>query len=280
MKPEKYYLDGTTYQWYEMDERLNKPEDLKASYTIMFAPERQYLDVNYYTDEVDEENYIAGMTWSLAIDELDPRFTYSIMDIFPNEYINKFKPVICAGGELQNTTVQYTFESLVEFGHVDIVYETIEEPNDPTEAYYEKKVLGFGFFSPAIPAGTGGLPGTVVGGTIPYIDLGYTPKELKRLKVEIKTAAQGSGFLCSGGTVNGGFQDTSYSDFFGYVAPQDSDLLGVMAGDQPEDDEIILDDFYSVKIRDQLKGHFSIRPRLAVASGFVYSAEGPQYLDG
>ena len=280
MKPEKYYLDGTTYQWYEMDERLNKPEDLKASYTIMFAPERQYLDVNYYTDEVDEENYIAGMTWSLAIDELDPRFTYSIMDIFPNEYVNKFKPVICAGGELQNATVQYTFESLVEFGHVDIVYETIEEPNDPTEAYYEHKVLGFGMFSNMIPAGTGGLPGTVAGGKIPYIDLGYTPKELKRLKVEIKAVAQASGFISSAGTVNGGFQDTSYANFFGYTSPVDSDLLGVMVGDLPDADEIVLDDFYSVKISDQLKGHFAIRPRIAVASGFVYSAEGPQHLDG
>jgi hypothetical protein len=280
MKPEKYYLDGTTYQWYEMDERLNKPEDLKASYTIMYAPERQYLDVNYYTDEVDEENYIAGMTWSLAIDELDPRLTYSIVDIFPNEYINKFKPVICAGGKLQNATEQYTFETLVEFGHVDIVYETIEEPNDPTEAYYERKVLGYGVFTGLIPAGTGGLPGTVAGGTIPYIDLGYTPKELKRLKVEIKAVAQASGFSSSVGTVNGGFQDLSYTNFFGYTAPRDSDLLGVMVGDLPDADEIVLDDFYSVKISDQQKGHFAVRPRVAVASGFVYSAEGPQYLDG
>ena len=283
MKPEKYYVDGTTYQWYEMDERLDKPENLKESYTIMYSPERQYLDVNYYTDEVDEENYIAGMTWSLAIDELDPRLTYSIVDIFPNEYINKFKPVICAGGELQNATVQYTFESLIEFGHVDIVYETIEEPNDPTEAFYEKKVLGFGRFSSTIPAGVANLDSVAMsqgGGCIPYIDLGYTPKELKRLKVEIKTVAQGAGFISNIGTVNGGFQDLSYSNFFGYTVPRDYNLLGVMVGDLPDADEIVLDNFYSAKIDNQLKGHFAIRPRLAEASGFVYTAEGPQYLDG
>ena len=278
MKPEKYYLDGTTYQWYEMDERLDKPEDLKESYTIMYAPERQYLDVNYYTDEVNEQNYIAGMTWSLAIDELDPRLTYSIVDIFPNEYINKFKPVICAGGKLQNATEQYTFDSLVQFGHVDIVYETIEEPNDPTEAFFERKVLGFGTFLPTIPAGVGGLDSGTVGGTIPYIDLGYTPKELRRLKVEIKTVAQANGFLSSSGTVNGGFQDTTYSNFFGYAVPRDYKLLGDF--NPPDDKEIVLDNFYSVKIDDQQKGHFAIRPRLAVASGFVYSAEGPQSLDG
>lgn len=283
MKPERFYVDGTTYQWYEMDERLNKPEDLKESYTIMYAPERQYLDVNYYTDEVDEENYIAGMTWSLAIDELDPRFTYSIVDIFPNEYVNKFKPVICAGGELQNATEQYTFESLIDFGHVDIVYETIEEPNDPTEAFFEKKIIGFGQFTHHIPAGVSNLDSASMsagGGCIPYIDLGYTPKELKRLKVEIKAVAQGAGFISGPGTVNGGFQDLTYSNFFGYTVPRDSDLLGVMVGDLPDADEIVLDDFYSVKISDQLKGHFAVRPRLAKADGFVYSAEGPQYLDG
>ena len=278
MKPEKYYVDGTTYQWFEMDERLATPADLRESYTIMYAPERQYLDVNYYTDEVDEENYIAGMVWSLAIDELDPRLTYSIVDIFPNEYVNKFKPVICAGGMLQNATEQYTFDSLVQFGHVDIVYETIEEPNDPTEAFFERKVLGFGDFLPYIPAGVGGLKTGTVGGQIPYIDLGYTPKELRRLKVEIKTVAQAQGFLCSGGTVGGGFQDTSYSNFFGYTVPKSSSLLGNF--NPPDNKEILLDDFYSVKIADQQKGHFTMRPRLAVASGFVYSAEGPQALDG
>lgn len=278
MKPEKYYVDGTTYQWFEMDERLATPADLRESYTIMYAPERQYVDVNYYTDEVDEENYIAGMVWSLAIDELDPRLTYSIVDIFPNEYINKFKPVICAGGKLQNATEQYTFDSLIQFGHVDIVYETIEEPNDPTEAFYERKVLGFGEFLPHIPAGVGGLKTGTVGGQIPYIDLGYTPKELRRLKVEIKTVAQAQGFLCSGGTVGGGFQDTSYSNFFGYTVPKSHTLLGDF--NPPDDKEILLDDFYSVKIPDQQKGHFTMRPRLAVASGFVYSAEGPQSLDG
>ena len=278
MKPDKYYVDGTTYQWFEMDERLATPADLRESYTIMYAPERQYLDVNYYTDEVDEENYIAGMVWSLAIDELDPRLTYSIVDIFPNEYINKFKPVICSGGMLQNATEQYTFDSLIQFGHVDIVYETIEEPNDPTEAFYERKVLGFGDFLPYIPAGVGGLKTGTVGGCIPYIDLGYTPKELRRLKVEIKAVAQAQGFICQGGTVGGGFQDTAYSNFFGYTVPLNHSLLGDF--NRPDDKEILLDDFYSVKISDQQKGHFTMRPRLAVASGFVYSAEGPQALDG
>ena len=46
-KPENILYKGTTYQWYEMDERLNKPEDLKVLHLCML-PERQYLDVNSY----------------------------------------------------------------------------------------------------------------------------------------------------------------------------------------------------------------------------------------
>ena len=278
-KPEKYYLDGESYQWYEMDERLTDPKDLKDSYTIVYMPERQYLDINYYTDEVDEENYIAGMTWGLAIDELDPSLTYSIVDIFPNEYINKYKPMICAGGELQNATTQYTFETLVEFGHIDIVYETIQEPNDPTEAYYERKILGFGAFKDMIPAGQGGNKSDMLGkgGIIPYIDLGYTPKELGRLKVELKSVAQACGFMSS--TPSRGFQDTTYAQIFGYGVALDSKWLGKYEWER-KNNEIVLDNFYSAYISDTLAGNFYIQPHIASASGYVYSCEGPQFLDG
>ena len=278
-KPEKYYLDGESYQWYEMDERLTDPKDLKDSYTIVYMPERQYLDINYYTDEVDEENYIAGMTWGLAIDELDPSLTYSIVDIFPNEYINKYKPMICAGGELQNATTQYTFETLVEFGHIDIVYETIQEPNDPTEAYYERKILGFGEFKDMIPAGEGGNKSDMLGkgGIIPYIDLGYTPKELGRLKVELKSVAQACGFMSS--TPSRGFQDTTYAQIFGYGVALDSKWLGKYEWER-KNNEIVLDNFYSAHISDTLAGNFYIQPHIASASGYVYSSEGPQFLDG
>jgi hypothetical protein len=177
MKPEKYYLDGQTYQWYEMDERLDAPEKLKESYTIMYAPERQYIDVDYYTDDIDELNLIASASWDIAIDELEPGYTYSVAEILPNEYINRFKPTICAGGVIQGADVAHTFESLVELGHIDILYETIIEPNDPTNAVYDAKVLGFGKFSRIAPLGQGtASPSNTYklgGGTIPWIDLGY-----------------------------------------------------------------------------------------------------------
>lgn len=277
MKPEKYYLDGTTYQWYEMDERLTTPEDLKDLYTIVYMPEKQYLDVNYYTDEVDEANLIASATWSLAIDELEPGYTYSIIDLLPNEYINKYKPVNCNGGMVQGVDIPHTFESLIEQGSIDIVYETLVEPDDPTQAYYEHKIIGFGEFNSILPLTE---KDSVPGGLIPYIDLGYKPKEMGRLRIEIKAVAQANGFITSN-VVNGGWQDTSYVDYCGYRVPNNISSIGIL--NYNEDDYLTEEDignFYSSFIPGTKKGHFSFATTVPVASGWVYTAEGPQYIDG
>ena len=284
MKPEKYYLDGQTYQWYEMDERLDTPEKLKESYTIMYAPERQYIDVDYYTDDIDELNLIASASWSIAIDELEPGYTYSVAEILPNEYINRFKPTICAGGVIQGADVAHTFESLVELGHIDILYETIIEPNDPTNAVYDAKVLGFGRFSRTAPLGEGtASPSNTYklgGGTIPWIDLGYQPKELGRLKVECKAVSEACGFGVGTRVVGGGFQDTTYSDFFGYRSAVSVQRLGDVNNKLPLADEEDLGNMYSAKIANTLKGHFTIGTYIPEAGGWVYTAEGPQFIDG
>ena len=278
-KPERFYLDGATYHWYEMDERLNTPEDLKASYEIVYMPEKQFIDVNYYTDEVHEDNLIASATWGLMIDELEPGYSYSIIDILPNSYINKFKPVNCNGGMVQDAEVEYTFETLIDKGHIDIVYETLVEPDDPTQAYYEPKVIGFGSFSAWLPWGTHESRYLANGGIIPYIDLGYKPKEMGRLKVEIKAVAQANGLL--GSACAGGWQDTSYVDFFGYRVPRDPVSLGNLDRDEEEYiTEDNLGDFYSSFITNTKKGHFSFSTRVPESSGWVYTAEGPQFLDG
>lgn len=283
MKPEKYYKDGTTYQWYEMDERLTNPEDLKESYTIAYMPEPQTLEINYYTDEVDEENLVASATWDIQIDDLDSRLTYSVVELLPNSYINKFKPMICSSGVIQGGDVAHTFESLVSYGHIDVVYETIEEPNDPTEAYYEKRILCFGDFKQGIPTLNGPTLSNTLGngGIIPYIDLGYRPKEMGRLRAEIKAVVQSNGFLAN--TCAYGWQDTSYVDFFGYRVPRDPRTLGDYEGKYSKVDygtEDDLGDFYSVYIDNRTKGHFSFSTRLAVANNWTYTSAGPQTLDG
>jgi hypothetical protein len=282
MKPEKYYLDGEPYQWYAMDERLTNPEDLKPTYTIVYMPETQYLDINYYTDEVDELNLIASATWGIAIDELEPGYTYSIAEILPNEYINKFKPTICNGGVIQGADVAHTFESLVELGHIDILYETIVEPNDPTTAVYDAKVLGWGSFSRIAPLGpgTGQNSETLTnGGIIPWIDLGYKPKELGRLKVECKAVSEACGFKTSN-IVGGGFQDFTYSTLFGYDAPTNIAYLGDVDNSVKGPDEEDLGNLYSSDLEPLNRGHFTIGTYIPTASGWVYSAEGPQFIDG
>ena len=284
MKPEKYYLDGETYQWYAMDERLTNPEDLKPTYTIVYMPETQYLDVDYYTDEVDEYNLIASATWGIAIDELEPGYTYSVAELLPNEYINKYKPIICNGGMVQGADVAHTFESLVELGHIDILYETIIEPDDPTNAVYDAKVLGFGTFSKIAPLGgdTANISNTEAlgGGTIPWIDLGYRPKELGRLKVECKAVSECNGFL-SNSICSGGFQDISFSHFFGYCAPKDIKKLGDYHNTiDPTEGNMDIGGLYSTNLEAKHKGHFTIGTYIPTATGWVYTSSGPQYIDG
>jgi hypothetical protein len=125
--------------------------------------------------------------------------------------------------------VWYDFYDLIALGEISIWYETIVEPDDPTNLSYENKVLYWGY---------GGLEGlnapfansTIkelddVAGKIPYIDLGYRPKEIGRLRVELIGTCMGLGYingdyddLTPGFTVEGNHAGGSlgYTSFFGY----------------------------------------------------------------
>jgi hypothetical protein len=48
-----------------MDERLDTPSALRDIYEVYYMPEPYYVDVNYYTDDIDEENLIASTTWMI-----------------------------------------------------------------------------------------------------------------------------------------------------------------------------------------------------------------------
>jgi len=79
----------------------------------------------------------------------------------------------------------------------------------------------------------------------------------------------------------GGWQDTSYANFFGYCVPKDPVSLGVLNFN--EKDYITEDDlgnFYSSYIDNRYKGHFTFGTRVPESSGWVYTAEGPQSVDG
>ena len=289
-KPANYYLDGENYQWYDMDERLTTPEDLKALYIIKYECETQYIDVNYYTDDWDEANLIASTTWSFKLDDFDPSYAFYIVDQLPNTYINKYRPANCGGGILQDSNISHTFYSLVALDEIAIVYDSLEEPHDPTEAYYERKVLYWGDLCnrlyPSINEITASAiqQGFVIEPwRIPYIDLGYRPKEIGRLRVEFTGATKPIGVQSPISSFSA--FGTDFTTIFGYWgAPEFSatdqvnhvqviTLPGITA-----EEYVRANPSYSGASR----GCFAIQTRLPSTEGasWIYSYNGPSSIDG
>jgi hypothetical protein len=225
MRPASHYEEGQFYQWYEMDERLNDPEELKPLYIIAYDCSTEFLPVNYYTDEWDDENLIASTTWSFRLDDFDPEYPFYLVDRLPNTYINKYRPANCGGGILQNSNVSYTFETLTQLEEIAIVYESIAEPHDPIDDSYERKVLYWGDLCNRVyPSEAEILPGirnnTVIEPwRIPYIDLGYRPKEIGRLRVEWTGASKPIGVASPISSYSRYSSD--YTTIFGYRGAPD-----------------------------------------------------------
>lgn len=166
-KPEKYYLDGTPFDWYTMDERISTPELLKPEYTVVYKPQDQTIDINYYVDSVAEENFIATTPWIITIKDFEPDTTFDIVDEIPNSYINKFKPVHCNGGVFEEPEKVFNFDSLVAQGYINIIYAKIFEPDDPESLEYEPKVLYWGNLTDSLYpyGGNYNESGSIAGGT-------------------------------------------------------------------------------------------------------------------
>jgi len=231
----EFYMNGIPYEWYLQDEMLTAPDDLKEEYKVVYQPLPFPLEVRYYTDEVDEDNLIATSTWSVQIDDWPDGEQFQIVDELPNVYINQFKPIICWGGQLANPAAWYTFKTLVETGHIDIIYETKEEPHDPDDADWPSKILWFDTQETdnggqETPLGWAGIDVYQVAAmqqhhpfenvTTPYLDLGYTPKEIGRLRSEIKAYCYNAGIdtpIVSTYSIEG----DDFAGFFGYYDAQD-----------------------------------------------------------
>lgn len=284
-KPD-YYKDGEPYEWYRMDDNLLDPSILKSSYDVYYMPEPQYIDVNYYTDDIDEANMIASTTWMIQVDDWESKI--QLPDTLPNEFINKYKPVGCSGGQILNPEVWYDFYDLIALGEISIWYETIVEPDDPTNLSYENKILYWGDLNPT--AANDILDELrFIAGKIPYIDLGYRPKEIGRLRVEMVGTCMGlgyvdgsieniqPGFYVSGNHASGSL---GYTAFFGYQTPnpiwsneekhQYSNWL--LNGDP------VINAKYGFSTYS--KGGFALFTRIPKVSSWVFTAEGPQSFDG
>lgn len=293
LKPARFYLDGDNFEWYEMDERIDTPEKLKPLYIISYQCEVQHLPINYYTDDWDEANLIASTSWSFKIDDFDPEYPFYIVDQLPNNYINKYRPANCDGGVLQNSNVAHTFLSLVELDEIAIVYDSIEEPHidDPEAEQFERKTLYWGDIGPKLYPSDEEIMEALNSGTLaypwqlPYIDIGYTPKEIGRLRIEWTGASKPVGVASPLSSYS--LLDTSclpivgYSGCAGYkYTPGSSsvatELLPYVANDW------VNESLARSVVHPGSKGYFCIEPRLPSTDGayWVYTANGPSSIDG
>ena len=293
MKPEKFYQSGAPYEWYYKDDRLTTPEDLKLSYSVVYNPTLETLPINYYTDELDEDNLIASTSWDVQIDSFNPDEPFYLVDLLPNSFINRYRPRNCGAGMLQNSNVSYTFETLMELKEIAIIYETISEPHDPTEDYYQRKVLYFGdVWNDDISSSIGvdminQKYGEYFGAKIPYIDLGYRPKEIGRLRTEIICYAKPIG--CTGTQENiaglAKFEPQNFNGIYGYFGAPNFDKCSMHIGSTAS--KIIFPPYLKTNqfalpnsTSKWSKGYYAIAPRMPEAQSWVYTAEGPQFIDG
>lgn len=284
MKPAEYYGDGAPYQWYEHDLRLDTPDNLQPEYVIYYLPTLENVEVRYYTDDIDEANLVASTNWPVSVDEFDGQFY--IVDQLPNVYVNKFKPANCDGGVVQNTDVLYTFDSLLQYGHIDILYMTIAEPHDPTnEAHIDKVLYWTGQECPSHlihshSSTKGGAYYMTNNACVPTIDLGYTPKEIGRLKVEIKGYFQTDGFNAN--TTGYGFQRNDYTYAFGYYGALGAPVLNHhdAEGQTLNANSDLSYRTYRPKESLASTGAFALRGHVRTAQFGTYTDAAPVGIDG
>lgn len=252
-----YWYNGIPFEWYKKDENLLTPDDLRDEYIVVYEPKMQYIDINYYTDEVDEENLIANSTWGIKINDWDFGYEFQVVDELPNSYLNKYKPANCDGGILQESEKYYTFDSLVKQGHLDIVYMTRQEPHDPEDNSFPSKVLWYypdtlknNTISDGIATSSaytrdwtrhngGKYFTTGIGARIPYLDLGYTPKEIQRLRMQSKYYSLGGSMLASSHNTKYAPVSDDYMGIAGYLGPMSREKLSSFEGEDNAVDLIL-----------------------------------------
>lgn len=292
-----FYAEGAPYEWYLKDEMLDTPDNLKAEYLVSYEPVPVYIDVNYYTDVVEEENLVASTTWEIKIDNWPDDSQFYLVDELPNSYMDKYKPVICGGGRIHEPEKVWTFESLAAAGEISIVYDTLEEPHDPESTMWPSKVLWFaratedGAYNrwncTNPPIGRHGEESiSSINVTTPYFDLGYVPKEIGRLRMETKAYALNTGAYTS--KINRfGFVGDGASYFLGYYGGMDYSTIAQNIGQSESAENTIimsgLGQFTNTaqsNYSPNSSGWMGFKGHTVRVGGFVYTSPLPQFYDG
>ena len=291
-----FYHSGAPFEWYLKDEMLTTPEDLKTEYKVSYEPTSQYIDVNYYTDVVEEENLIASTTWQIKIDDWPDNGQFHIVDELPNTYIDKYKPVICGGGRINEPEKVWTFETLVAAGEISIIYDTLEEPHDPESSMFPSKVIYFSAeghesvdWDNQYPYGIENETNAqwkdkYPGPYIPYLDLGYRPKEIGRLRMETKAYSLGNGMEIQASSY--GAQVDTFLYFLGYYGGVDTAALNESIGAGGKAWQVAVDltrnpeDGLASKWSPNSPGWFAFKGHIPQGGFFVYTNPHPQKVDG
>ena len=282
----EFYANGEPYNWYLKDEMLDTPEKLKSQYQVVYDTIDVPIEVRYYTDQVDEDNQVASAVWNIKLSDWPDGGMFYLTDELPNRFINAYKPVICWGGELVNPSQQYTVQSLAELGHVDIIYRTKEEPHDPDSLDFPQKVLWFKKDThdwqhlPTYVIGLGGAGGAIdeqidieKNTTTPYLNLGYTPKEIGRLRTELKGYCGNAGISNIAGSWS--YSTDDFESFFGYTSAVDNKEIYDKQGDGTQGKSTI-----GVAAKEASYGEFTYKGHTIGGGFIVYTNPGPQSYDG
>lgn len=113
-------------------------EELKSNYTVLYTAKTYSTNVRYYTDVIDDYNWIGSDVINYRVID----FTVDTTLISLGLNINAFKPAYCGDGVVQYTG-PVTFIALQSLSSIDVIYESIEEPTDPDDPgiTYPKRFL-------------------------------------------------------------------------------------------------------------------------------------------
>ena len=288
----QFYANGEPYNWYLKDEMIDTPEKLRTEYQVVYDTVDVPIEIRYYTDEVDEDNLVASAIWNIKMSDWPEGQNFYAVDELPNKFVNAFKPVICWGGELQNPSQLYTVQSLATIGHLDIVYRTKEEPHDPDSTDFPQKVLWFKkddkdwntlpVYIPGLNAGTASIdssssdqdPDRLEKNTnTPYLNLGYTPKEIGRLRTELKGYCGNAGISGVAGIWS--YSTDDFESFFGYTSAVDNKEMYDKQGNGDRGSYII-----GVDMKEASVGEFTYKGHTVGGGFIVYTNPLPQKYDG
>lgn len=111
-------------------------DEIQGNYDVLYLAETYNTQVRYYTDEVDNGNWIGSSTISYRV--IDFEVGTTLQDLGLN--VNLFKPSYCGDGEVQYSG-PVTFNALRNLDAIDIIYEAVEEPDDPSGIDYPHRIL-------------------------------------------------------------------------------------------------------------------------------------------